>query len=618
MMLLLPLALLGLLTLPAILLLHLLRNRRQQLAIPSLRLWQGLQQEKRGGRPRHIPLSLMLLLQLLAATALTLALARPALSLVLGRPEHVTFVLDMSSSMTALDGDVTRFETARRDIERHLQTMAAADTVAVVGLLPQPEVLFSGSGEQKSTLLLALQNLVPGAVGGDVSQSLSLANSLIQPDARNRITVLTDGAFSLDAAALPLVQADLNWQLIPASLGDAANVALLNVSAVRLPDGRHRVFARAVNYGDAPAGRTLRVFADDSLAAETVVQLAAQADAVRVWTLPATAESAAVEIIEPDILPADNLAELYLGGSRLIRVLLLSDSPAEQLARALRALPDVELDTAPAEPLPASFDAYDLVVFNRPSVELTRWPQGSSLLIDPPLGHPLLPAERSARDLRPDPLTASPWLAGLELSGVFVGRAADLDLPEWAAPDLTGRAANAEQPPVPLIFHGVPRPGSQAAVWTFDLDNSNLPGRVAFPLLLADTVAALVAPSPPPVIAVGQPVNLPANYAVETPDGHRLFLDSGQAENQFGRTRQPGLYRIFNSGGQPVAGFAVHAGSPQESNLQQRVSPDALAAVAVNPQAAPAPEIDFDEYWPWLAGLALLLVVGEGWLAWRK
>ena len=72
--LLLPTALLGLLTIPVILLLHLLRNRRAQIDIPSLRLWRGLERKKQGGMPRQIPLSLMLLLQLVIAVALTLSL----------------------------------------------------------------------------------------------------------------------------------------------------------------------------------------------------------------------------------------------------------------------------------------------------------------------------------------------------------------------------------------------------------------------------------------------------------------------------------------------------------------------------------------------------------------
>ena len=81
-----PLALLGLLILPLIILLHILRTRREPLLISSLRLWEGLQQKKQGVLPRYIPCSLMLILQLCIAGALALGLTRPVLSFLLTRP----------------------------------------------------------------------------------------------------------------------------------------------------------------------------------------------------------------------------------------------------------------------------------------------------------------------------------------------------------------------------------------------------------------------------------------------------------------------------------------------------------------------------------------------------
>ena len=43
-----------------------------------------------------------------------------------------------------------------------------------------------------------------------------------------------------------------------------------------------------------------------------------------------------------------------------------------------------------------------------------------------------------------------------------------------------------------------------------------------------------------------------------------------------------------------------------------------IEAVTVNPVPTPNSEVNFEEYWPWLAALALLLIGVEGWLAWRK
>ena len=122
-----PVALWGLLTIPFILLLHLLRNRRALVDIPSLRLWRGLERKRQGGLPRHIPLSLMLILQLLIAGALTLGLARPAFSFLLAQPQQTIFILDLSTSMTAEDvsgegigTNARRFDVARQYIKNQL------------------------------------------------------------------------------------------------------------------------------------------------------------------------------------------------------------------------------------------------------------------------------------------------------------------------------------------------------------------------------------------------------------------------------------------------------------------------------------------------------------------
>jgi hypothetical protein len=78
-----------------------------------------------------------------------------------------------------------------------------------------------------------------------------------------------------------------------------------------------------------------------------------------------------------------------------------------------------------------------------------------------------------------------------------------------------------------------------------------------------------------------------------------------------------GLYKVFNESDRLVGGFAVQAGSTLESNLMTHFQPETLATVDSATAVAP-PEKDYFEFWPWLAGLALVVVTVEGWLAWRK
>src|ERR671935_671164 len=99
---LLPVGLLALLTLPLIIILHLLRERRRRVAVPSLLHWLNIPRRPEGERIRRLPLTLLLLLHLLIAGLLGFALGRPQLA---GAPNNAarqtTIVIDTSTSMAA-------------------------------------------------------------------------------------------------------------------------------------------------------------------------------------------------------------------------------------------------------------------------------------------------------------------------------------------------------------------------------------------------------------------------------------------------------------------------------------------------------------------------------------
>jgi hypothetical protein len=202
-------------------------------------------------------------------------------------------------------------------------------------------------------------------------------------------------------------------------------------------------------------------------------------------------------------------------------------------------------------------------------------------------------------------------------------------LPDWAdadlqtfpltsdnvTPQILGQQAEAVRHP--LIFHGTVD-DSRVMVWAFDLDESNLSGRLALPLLTANTLSLLVSALPPATVPIGEPVMVGDNLSIETPAGRRLMMPSGTESglSQFSRTQQPGLYYVYNQDDRLVGGFGVHAGSALESNLTAKFSPESVAGV--NPATTIDPEPIFTDIWPWLAGLVVILVAVEGWLAWRK
>src|SRR5262245_20050158 len=189
---LLPLGLLALLTLPVILVLHLLRERRRRVAVPSLLLWQNLPRKREGERIRRLPLTLLLLLHLLVAALIGLALGWPQLAGALGgTARQIAIIIDTSTSMAARAGASTRFALARERARTALSGLESGDRAILIAAGPTARVVASASATDVSALLGALDQLRPGGTGTDLSGALTLAEAAFDQQHARQVLVIS-------------------------------------------------------------------------------------------------------------------------------------------------------------------------------------------------------------------------------------------------------------------------------------------------------------------------------------------------------------------------------------------------------------------------------------------
>src|SRR5688572_21001533 len=109
-----PLALLGLLFIPAVIAMYLLKLRRDEAVVPSTLLWTRLVSDIEANAPwRKLRRSLLLLLQLLLVVILALLAARPFLERPAGLARDIVLVVDTSASMAATDVVPDRLTAAK-------------------------------------------------------------------------------------------------------------------------------------------------------------------------------------------------------------------------------------------------------------------------------------------------------------------------------------------------------------------------------------------------------------------------------------------------------------------------------------------------------------------------
>src|SRR6185437_15098677 len=128
-----PLALLGLLFVPVVLAMYLLKLRRDQQIVPATLLWQRLLTHVEANAPwQRLRRSLLLLLQLLLVALLAILAARPFLERPAGLAGDVVVVIDTSASMGATDLPPTRLSEAKAKVLERLHDLPANGTVSVI------------------------------------------------------------------------------------------------------------------------------------------------------------------------------------------------------------------------------------------------------------------------------------------------------------------------------------------------------------------------------------------------------------------------------------------------------------------------------------------------------
>src|SRR4051794_876330 len=128
-----PLALLGLLFIPAVIAMYLLKLRRDETIVPSTLLWTRLVADVEANAPwQKLRRSLLLLLQILLVILLAMLASRPFLERPAGLARDVVLVMDTSASMGATDVLPNRLAGAKAAAIEALRDLPSGGRVSVI------------------------------------------------------------------------------------------------------------------------------------------------------------------------------------------------------------------------------------------------------------------------------------------------------------------------------------------------------------------------------------------------------------------------------------------------------------------------------------------------------
>ena len=550
-----PLALLGLLFIPAVIAMYLLKLRRDERVVPSTMLWTRLVADVEANAPwQKLRRSLLLLLQLLLVAILALLAARPFLERPAGLARDIVLVLDTSASMAATDVAPNRLEAAKVAALDALRDLPAGGKVSVITADRTARIVVNETSDM-GRVRQALDGIEPTSASGDLGDALELAGKLAARSGDAEILVATDGALATE----PTVSVDSPVRVL--SVGRSRkNQAIVALAVRTAPSAVTRsVFVSVANLDLEGSRRRLELWGDGGLLEVRDLMLDPQARSnVVIDDVPREVGTLELRLVgpdpavttAPDDLATDDRAWAVIPRDQT-RLILIVGEGDPYLETALSFLPNVELyGVTPDEYGPASERTdgrpWDLIIFEGPLPE--ELPRTPILAIAPTETSALGQVTGTLRDpgigtLSPD----EPILRYVDLSTTHIAEASRLVLPDWARTVIPGPSNS------PLLFAGN-RAGLPTAVLAFEPRRSDLPLQVAFPILLANLTGELMGGSAPPAEAVqpGTPISLTippgsAGISVARPDGSvvELVPGTGLATSvTFAGTELPGIYVV--------------------------------------------------------------------------
>ena len=609
-----PSALLLLLgAIPLILFFHTFRPKDFATHTTTLFLWERVLKERAlstrlGWLLRK---NLLLILQLLAACLLIAALADPSL-LHFGAPSGDSIVVfDLSASMKARGKAGSRFDAARNELLAMIDRLASDQKMMVIGAGAQPRLVVPLTAD-KQRLREAARRLAASDAPGQIKEAIVFAHAFLKRETADRIVVISDGAFS---GAEEFARPTAHLRFIKAEGGEN-NVGIVGFEVRRRPDrpAYAEIMVRVKNFTADKVRFPLTLSLDGNALGRQWIELDAGTGRVVIFPVEQPlAGTLAARLEIDDDFATDNQAYLVVNDAPAIRLLYVgAGNPF--LKNLLRFFPNVEVTSVSRwQPNDAAQPPYDVILFDRVAVPpLTA---GNYILVDtlpPNLGQ--LGGKIRNPQIR-GPLAKHPVTEGLSLAEVHVQEAS-----RWSAPGEARVLARSAEAP---LLASLEKAKLRLLFIAFDLMASDLPLRVAFPVLFHNTLQWLQpqrAEFPAASVRAGIPFALAVPLddnavAVTTPSGKKETLQAVSHPVIFADTFDAGVYGYKSASRQGQ--FAVNLLDENESQIASRWKA-ARAGAATTDTASAALADNGLSLWPMLLAGVMIVLAVELFLCWRS
>ena len=493
--------------------LYILKLRRRREPVSTLMFWEELFRERQTTslfqRLKHL---LSLLLQLLFLTLLVLSIARPQFAFITKSARQLVLIIDQSASMNAIEEDadgLTRLEVAKESALRTVDGLRFMDEMTVISSHTRPIIHIPFTNHQKS-LREAINAIQPTDISTNLEPAFDLAYAISQTKPNPEIVIYSDFQ-SVSEELLAKLKSkteqeqdtekpdqEIKRHLI--RIGEASdNVGItqfrVRKSLVNAFD--YQTLLRVVNASEEEKKFNVELYFNENLFDVRPYTLApgeSKSEIFSNFAFEGGKLKAVLDIQDP--LASDNIAYATLPKRDLIRVLLVTaENPFlqkvlavdEQIKLTVLTPAEYETNVLAENANSQKEEDYQIVIFDRYSPPSLG--DGNYMFIYPPAvdssetPNPELKWNIGAALETPiitDWERTHPILQHVHLENVQIGTAYQVTPPSTA--QVLARSFES-----PVLFIDV-TPNRKIVFAAINILESDLPLRIAFPVIIANTI----------------------------------------------------------------------------------------------------------------------------------
>jgi len=465
---------------PVLILIHTLKPKPKQVEVTNLFLWQEILRERSSHLTfERLKKNLPLLIQILIVILASLALAKPAWISTRSKTGNMIIVIDTSASMKAKFGSGTRFDIARTKAFELIEQREPDQQILIVDAVHRPTVQ-AGLIDDSNLAKRLVSKLKPSDAYGDLEQALYLALSFVDPAKGDYLYLITDGT-GADISTLLKDHPKIRPLIVS---GENHNIGITQFEFRQEVDrhDHYELMLEIKNFNPSPIECPIHLSIDNTIIFSKLIAFEAHEKKLMIFPYTGLISGIARADLEiDDDFSIDNHAYLSLNASKDIWVLLVSKGNYF-LEKLLEAYPNFKVNLV-KKIVPSSWSAqtlrHDIVIVDR--MNFPKTDKGNFLLIDS--YSPSIPIIKTGDIRFPTNLDwnrKSALMTNVDVGTLIIEQAAQLETAKHLQPVLESTQTG--------LIYAYEKAGLRAVLMGFDLSQSDLPLKVAFPVMMSNII----------------------------------------------------------------------------------------------------------------------------------